>query len=110
MQADIAANLLPDTCMILSPVQTSNGQGGWLDTWATVSASVACRLDFLTGNEIDAAGAIQPYTRFMLNFPYGTTIDSTYHFVVNGTTYNAVADPNSDASWATCTQVLVEKT
>ncbi len=109
MQAEVQSTALPDTCTILSATRTSNGQGGYTNTWGTVSSSVACRLDFVTGNELTVAVAIQPATRWMLNLPYGTTVLSTYRFVHNTNTYAAVADPNSDASWATCVQVLVEK-
>lgn len=110
MQSAVENSVLPDTCIILgAPAHTSDGQGGWSDARGTVSASCACRLDFLTGREVDTAGAIQPYTRWLLNLPYGTVVASNYRFVIGGTNYDAVADPNTGASWATCVQVLVEK-
>jgi hypothetical protein len=109
IQADLSSNLLPDTCTILSVTETSDGQGGRTIAEGTVAADVACRLDFVVGKEIISGGAIQPNTRWMLNLPAGTAISNKYRFVHGGYTYAAVADPNTDASWASCVQVLVER-
>ena len=41
----VVADMLPDTCNILSESITPDGQGGVTSSWGTVSSTVACRLD-----------------------------------------------------------------
>lgn len=38
------AEALPSTCSISRKTSVSDGMGGYTETWATLTASVACRL------------------------------------------------------------------
>ena len=105
MQAEIA-KLLPDTCSILTITHTSNGAGGWTDTFGTVTG-IACRLDMLQGNEAIAAGAVQPFSRWMLTISSSGTILPANQVVHGGITYNVIS-VNSDASWLACKRAVLE--
>ena len=98
--------LLPDTCILLAPTNTSNGQGGGSITWGTVAASVACRADFRRGGEGVVGAALQPYRVNMFSLPQSATVLPTYRIVHGGCTY-AVQAVNSDASWPICWRVDV---
>lgn len=39
-----AEDYLPDTCTIQTVTRTSDGMGGWSESWANTYTSVACRL------------------------------------------------------------------
>ena len=95
---EVINQLLPQTCNILSPTYNPNGQGGGTTTWGTASASVACRLDVITGMEQVTRGALQPYTRSVLSMPYDTTVDETYRIELGSNTY-AVKSVNTDQGW-----------
>lgn len=102
---------LPDTCTILSPTRASDGQGGWVDTWGTVSTNVKCRLDAakkLNQREQIGGAALLPYSFWILTLPYDTTIDSTYRVVLGGNTYN-VEHEDSDKSWNACVRLVVTR-
>lgn len=106
---DAIEDLLPDTCDILSVTRTSNGEGGFTETWGTVSASVACRLDAISGTDHLSAGAIQPFTRWMLTVPYDTVINNTYRVSHGGYTYNVVGGVNTDTSWIASKRAVLER-
>ena len=102
---------LPDTCTILSPTRASDGQGGWTETWGTVSAGVKCRLDAakkLNQREQIAGAALLPFAYWTLTLPYDTVIESTYRVVVGGNTYN-VEHEDGDKSWNACVRVVVTR-
>jgi hypothetical protein len=105
MQAEIA-KLLPDTCSIITPTHTDDGAGGWTDTFGTVSG-VACRLDYLTGTEAIAAGAIQPFGRYELTIAAAGTILPANQVTHGGYTYNVLA-VNLDVSWIPCKRAILE--
>lgn len=107
--------LFPDTCNILSLTQTSNGQGGFTETWGTATAGVACRLDsasskssFLAQTQAITAGAIQEATQWMLSLPHDTTIDSNNRVEVSGYTFN-VGAVDIGKSWNAEVRVSLDK-
>jgi len=113
MRTDVET-LLPDVGDVLSLTQASDGQGGFTDTWGTATANVACRLDPLMGQvmlgsvETMAGAAIQPYSRFTLTVPNGTTITAANRFLLSGTSYNVVS-LDIGRSWDLCKRIIVEK-
>jgi SPP1 family predicted phage head-tail adaptor len=107
LRADLEADLLPDTCYILTKVRTSNGAGGWTTTTVT-SDTVACRLDPLRGREAVVAGVQQPFHGYMLTLPNGTTITTDQKVEVNGVRYNVIS-MDADKSWAASVRALVER-
>jgi hypothetical protein len=109
MRAEIA-KMLPDTCSILTLTHVSDGAGGWTDTRGTVSG-IACRLDYMSGSEGVAenlsAGAVQPYSRFILTIPASVTVLPENQVLHGGLTYNVMA-VNTDTSWITCKRAVLE--
>lgn len=106
---DTIEQLLPDTCAILTGTLTSDGMGGQSTVWGTTVASIACRLDLLRGTENMVAGAIQPFTRWVLTMPHDATILPAQRVVHNSITYNVVSGVNADASWQASKRCIVEK-
>lgn len=92
------AELLPDTCAILSPTNTPDGFGGVTVTWGTATASVACRLDMKQGREAVTGGAVQPFTSYTLSLPWDTTINESWRVLVSSVTYS-VTSVNNGQSW-----------
>lgn len=105
IQAEIE-RLMPDTCQVITITHTSDGAGGQTDTYGT-AASIACRLDYLTGTEAIAAGAIQPFGRYMLTVPAATSIVQANRILHSGITYN-VLGINLDISWGMCKRAILE--
>lgn len=105
IRADIA-QLLPDTCVIMSKQSTPDGMGGQSVTW-TAAGTVDCRLDRRTGREVLAGGAIRPYSEWVLTVPHNASINTTQRVEHGGITYNVTA-VNSDKSWRDCIRASVE--
>lgn len=107
MRADVL-KMLPDTCAILSVAYTRDGEGGLTEVWGTATASVACRLDFKQGRELEVGGAVQPFTRAVLSLPYDTVLATSNRVVVNSNTY-AVKSVNDGQSWIVAVRAEVER-
>ena len=101
--------LLPDTCSILSPTDTADGEGGVSTAWGTVGTAIPCRLDVKMGREITTGGAVQPYIKTMLSLPYDQTITESHRVTHGGLTYAVVAPPNIDQSWIAVKRVELER-
>ena len=101
------ADLLPDTCYILSPTSTPDGYGGVTQTWGT-AGTATCRLDHVSGREIASGGAIQPFEGYTLSLPYDTTINESWRVVVSSVTY-AVKSVNIGQSWQAVKRVQLER-
>jgi hypothetical protein len=102
------AELLPDTCTILSPTSTPDGYGGVTTTWGTATASVACRLDMKQGRELASGESVQPFTAYTLSLPWDATINASWRVVVSSVTY-AVTSINIGQSWKAVTRCELEK-
>jgi hypothetical protein len=110
MRSDLA-QLLPDTCAILSPTMASDGMGGWTTTWGTAAASVACRIDPDTGQagrEVLSGGAVEPYHRYILTLAQSQAIATTNRVVVGGHTYSVIS-VDAGKSWAVSTRCSLER-
>src|SRR5512139_444892 len=88
MRAEVLDVALPDTCSILSLTLTSDGQGGYSETWGTATASVACRIDPVQSREILSGDAVQPFSRFMVTLPYDATVTQENRIQIDTTQYN----------------------
>jgi len=107
MRADVL-NLLPDTCSILSVTYTSDGEGGLTEAWGTVTANVACRIDYSSGVETNIGGAVNPYTRAKISLPYDTVLATTNRIVSGGVTYS-VTNVNNGQSWNVSVRADLER-
>jgi hypothetical protein len=109
MRAEIN-RLLPDTCQIVTITHTSDGAGGFTDTYGTASA-IACRLDYMSGSEGVAenlsAGAVQPFGRYMLTLSSSAVILTENQVMHGGLTYNVMA-VNTDSSWMGSKRAVLE--
>ncbi len=106
MRADIA-QLLPDTCSIISYSNESDGSGGWsLSPSGTVTAN--CRLDFVSFKEVMSADSIIPFKTGYLSLPYDTAIDTNNQVVVDGVTYS-VTGVTTGNSWECVRRATVER-
>ena len=107
MRADIAT-LMPDTCNILSLTTTSDGQGGYTETWGTATANVSCRLDKRSGREAVSAGAVRTFGTWVLTLPHNTTITAAYRVEHGSVTYSVV-HVDSDKSWIASVRAELEQ-
>jgi head-tail adaptor len=103
----VIADLLPETCSVLTLTKTSDGQGGFTETWGTASTTT-CRVDWKSGIETIQGGAIQPYRRCMITLPYDTTVTEGSRLAVGSDTY-AVTGVDNGKSWDACLRVEVDK-
>lgn len=90
--ADLRAaslDVLPDTCIILSPSTASDGQGGQTTTWGTASTS-ACRLDKMDGSEGYIGASRQAFSGYMLTLPSTTVLLNNYRVTHGGYTYSVI--------------------
>jgi hypothetical protein len=81
---------LPDAGTIYALTRTSDGQGGWSETWAT-AGTTACRLDFIGGAENVTGAALLPYSRAIVTMPQATTITEQNRFVHSAGTFTVQA-------------------
>ena len=90
---------MPDTAIIYRYALTSDGGGGYTESWpavGTVSCYVWTRSD-ATDNEASIGGQPTSRTRWYIEVPYNTTIDARDWIEVNSRTFQVVVVPN-DAS------------
>jgi head-tail adaptor len=99
--------LMPDTANILTLTTTSDGQGGFTQTWGTAGTAVRCRIDSVRGREGQAGGAIYPFHQMVMTLPYNSVVSTEGRIEHNSTTYNVVA-VDSDKSWKITTRVVLE--
>ena len=107
MRSTIQDYLLPDTCNILSLTSTSDGAGGFTDTWGTATASLACRLDRQGGRYTDMDGGVQTYKKLVLSLPYNATITEANRVEHGTNTYQVVSV--NEGSWLAVKRAEVEK-
>jgi len=108
---NVIADMLPDTCNILSEALAADGQGGQTSTWGTVSTSVACRLDEASqtgGNQLIPAGnALREAHRFVLSLPYDTVIAAHDRVEHDSNTYHVIS-VNDHISWQAVMRAILE--
>lgn len=109
IRADVA-DLLPDTCNILSVSRTSDNQGGYTETWGTSTAGVSCRIDAVkatSGNQL-SGDSLRSFKEFILTLPYSTTISEVNRVELNSETF-AVTSVDDGKSWAVVKRAYVER-
>jgi len=104
------ADLLPDTCTLLSVTNTRDAVGGVVETYGTAGTS-PCRVDPIVQMkpyEALGAGAVAPFHRYMLTLPYNSTVTTEMRVSVNGETFNVISadDPKS---WEGSRRVILEQ-
>ena len=104
---DTLEELMPDTCNILSVTNTSDGMGGYTESWGTATANVSCRLDTVQGSYRDLEGAIQTYQKLVLTVPHDTTLTAENRIEHSSVTYQVI-QPTA-GSWLGVLRAEVEK-
>lgn len=102
--ADLA---LPDSAVLSRATLTSDGMGGYTESWAT-TATVACRLDPPGNARLDQwQEKIMNRAAFILSVPDDTDIQSQDRASVSGSTYEVLG--LLDASWEITSRAVVVK-
>jgi hypothetical protein len=111
---DTVGLLFPDTCNVLSVSYSSDGQGGNVETWGTVTANQACRLDaatskggFLGQSDAVSGASIQESTRWILSLPHNTTVTKDNKIECNSLTFNITA-VDVGKSWNASVRAILE--
>jgi len=109
VQAEITAELLPDTCNIYSYSNVADGQGGYTET-ASGTVSVACRLDRMKSNSGEKleGGAIDAQSQWILTTPHDTVITEDNKVEHDSVLYNVTFVDNGQ-SWNATRRVTLEK-
>lgn len=104
------AQLLPQTAVIQSVANGSDGAGGWSETWTAVTGgTVNCRLDPLkrSADEVDVIGEKETMrVMYQCTVPYDAPIVEGNRLVVDGKTYQVVALA-IDHAWKVSKRVLI---
>jgi hypothetical protein len=102
--------LLPDTCNIIAPTNSLDGQGNVKPAWGTIAGGTAvpCRLDAYKGTETERGAAIQSDNGYILTLPYTVVPLTSYRVEHGGYTYSITA-VDLDKSWAVTRRVVVER-
>ena len=108
MRSTIETEALPDTCNILSVTQTSDGQGGFTESWGTATTGVACRLDNTSSRELLSGEQIEHFTGWMLTLPHDTSIAAGNRVEIGSDQYNVVGFDDGK-SWPLDLRVLLEQ-
>jgi hypothetical protein len=101
--------LLPDTCTVLSVTRTSDGQGGWAETWGTVTASLACRIDpAKPGTQAQFGASVQPFQGYVMTVNHAGTITTANRVLKDGYTFEVVS-VDFAKSWDGSRRVYLER-
>lgn len=106
------AQFLPDTATLQAKTITSDGAGGWTETWQTVSGGVvACRLDVRYRHHPLETVAEQPITitEYMLTVPFDAPLEAHQRAVINGEVYQ-VRTLLTDHSWRVAKRAYITQT
>jgi SPP1 family predicted phage head-tail adaptor len=101
-----AQQALPGTAVIQSGTLTSDGGGGYTETF-TPSGTVACRVAPLSGDERQEGGRITTDSEYVITLPADTTVETDDRIVVGSITYNVTAV--RDRSWEITRRVEAKK-
>lgn len=84
---------LPDTCTIQSKTTSSDGMGGFTETWANTYTGVPCRVkaDNLNPKELVENDTIKGKQTYTITLAHNQTVNSTQRIVWNTQTFEIVA-------------------
>ncbi len=99
--------LFPDTCNILSGGWSSDGEGGQVETWGTLTPSVGCRVDYKVGKESNTGASLVPYQQAVISFAYDVTVSPANRIQVGSNLFSVQAG-NGGQSWKCVSRVSCE--
>ena len=99
---------MPETVAILRLTRTSDGAGGWTETWQTV-ATVRGRIAPYVGGpgEEVRGGALKAYGEYVVTLPQNTDVLQTDRVQISGVQYDVRA--KLERSQKTALRVIVSK-
>jgi head-tail adaptor len=89
LRADLERTL-PETAVLYSLSQASDGQGGLIDTW-TAAGTVSARLDNSSGSKTNVAQSVNPFSSWVLTVPQDTDLTTAHRVTTGGETYVVIA-------------------
>jgi head-tail adaptor len=107
LRDDLEAYVLPDTCVIHSLTQASDGQGSFIDTWAA-AGTVPCRLDNGSGQKANVAQSIRPFSGWVLTVAHDADLTTDNRVVHSGETYTVISISDSGSLLA-CRRAMLER-
>lgn len=91
---EISERMRPDTAVIISPTQTSDGAGGYTETWV-VTGTYSCRVTALSRSlgvsEKVIAEKLRGRMGYEFFFPSTAVVSVRDRIVINAQQYNVVA-------------------
>lgn len=117
----VANSAHPTKGSIQRQAQVSDGQGGWITTWATIATDVACRRKPAEGQVLErvVGDKLTPLRQFVITMPAGTDVrhgdrillpDPRSNLVVDDvavTAYHVIGEMDTD-EWETDRRMRVE--
>lgn len=91
-----AERALPGTAVIQAGTLTSDGAGGYTETF-TAAGTVACRVAPITGTEREEGGRINADSTHVITLPADTAVTTSDQLEIAGLAYNVTAV--RDRSW-----------
>jgi head-tail adaptor len=86
----LAETMLPSTCTIQTPTRTSDGMGGFTNSWANTYTLVPCKLSAGPGPTAQYGGQFQVHSEWMLSVAFDQAIAGGNRAVVNSDTFEVV--------------------
>lgn len=90
-----AEEYLPGTAIIQSRQFTDDGGGGGTLAW-TNAGTVDCRIAPISGSEREIADRIAEDASYIVTLPAATSVTLQSRLIVNGGTFNVLADRTRD--------------
>lgn len=100
--------LLPDLGEVLRATRTPDGQGGWVETWGTLSTRNPCRVDAARQIETEIGAGVQNYANWIITAYDTATVAEGDRWQVGGVQY-AVTGIDAGKSWACTLRIEAEK-
>jgi len=98
--------LMPETVYVQRLTRTSDGAGGWSESWQTI-ATTKGRIAAKSGDENELGGKTTAITTYLITLPSDTELTNTDRLQINGQQYQIITP--LDRSEKTALQVICEK-
>jgi len=98
--------LMPETVYVQRLTRTSDGAGGWSESWQTI-ATTKGRIAAKSGNENELGGKTTAITTYLITLPSNTELEDDDRLQINGEQYQITAPLNR--SEKTALQVICKK-
>jgi SPP1 family predicted phage head-tail adaptor len=98
--------LMPETVYVQRLTRTSDGAGGWSESWQTI-ATTKGRIAAKSGDENELGGKTTTITTYLITLPANTELTNTDRLQINGQQYQIITP--LDRSEKTALQVICEK-